>query len=72
MEGLDKTDENLLTKINGLQTDNAQSLDGNCKVSSNCQPSNHKNLILGMDLKMLAVMEMNPKVLQKAWVLIPK
>merc|ERR1719495_1576074 len=26
MEGLDKTDENLLTKINGLQTDNAQSL----------------------------------------------
>merc|ERR1712142_1196606 len=26
MEGLDKTDDNLLTKINGLQTDNAQSL----------------------------------------------
>ena len=26
MEGLDKTDENLLTKINDLQTDNAQSL----------------------------------------------
>ena len=26
MEGLDKTDENLLTKINGLQTDKAQSL----------------------------------------------
>merc|ERR1712098_348845 len=26
MEGLDKTDDNLLTRINGLQTDNAQSL----------------------------------------------
>ena len=26
MEGLDKTDDNLLSKINGLQTDNAQSL----------------------------------------------
>ena len=27
MEGLDKTDDNLLSKINGLQTDNAQILD---------------------------------------------
>jgi len=26
MEGLDKTDDNLLSKINGLQTDNAQRL----------------------------------------------
>ena len=36
MEGLDKTDDSLLSKINGLQTDNAQSLAdmGTCSTST--------------------------------------
>merc|ERR1712098_954074 len=43
MEGLDKTDDNLLTKINGLQTDNAQSLADFSKDLDNKLAQHDKN-----------------------------
>merc|ERR1712170_300696 len=43
MEGLDKTDDSLLSKINGLQTDNAQNLADIRKDLDNKLAENDKN-----------------------------
>ena len=43
MEGLDKTDDSLLSKINSLQTDNAQSLANIRQDLDNKLAENNKN-----------------------------